>query len=156
MASGSRDVARRTFDLASVQRRAATRQSATQPPPQRDRHAHIDDDPFAPTRAWLHKRERSFDFDSKVGHTEIVGSVQGAGFVCKTCDVTLKDSNRYLLHVNSRAHQRRMGVSMRVKRSSKEEVREAFERVKREIEARKEAGRKRLEQRTKRSESETG
>lgn len=75
--------------------------------------------------------------------------------MCKTCDVTLKDSNRYLLHVNSRAHQRRMGVSMRVKRSSREEVREAFERVKREIEARKEAGRKRLEQRTKRSESET-
>lgn len=57
--------------------------------------------------------------------------------MCKTCDVTLKDSNRYLLHVNSRAHQRKIGVSMRVKRSSREEVREAFERAKRETEARK-------------------
>lgn len=151
MASGSRDVTRRAFDLASAQQRTATRQSPSPAGAQPDRHAHIDGDPFAPTRAWLRKRERSIDFDNKVGHTEIVGSAQGAGFVCKTCSVTLKDSNRYLMHMNSRAHQRRLGVSMRVKRSSREEVKEAFERVWRQIEREK-----RLKQGRERGELEQG
>lgn len=145
MASGSRDVSRRSWDVEVYERRAAERKRAeaeAEKEKLRARKAglerpHIDDDPFAPTRAWLRKREHKLDFESKVGLSEIVGSIQGGGFTCKTCDVILKDSNRYLAHVNSKAHQKALGMSMRVKRSTPEEVREAFKKAVKERDARK-------------------
>lgn len=145
MASGNGDVSRRSWDVEAYERRAAERKRAETEAEQEKLRArkasrerpHIDDDPFAPTRAWLRKRDHKIDFDSKVGSSEIVGSMQGGGFTCKTCDVTLKDSNRYLAHVNSKAHQKALGMSMRVKRSTPEEVREAFKKAVKERDARK-------------------
>lgn len=134
MASGGRDVERRTWDREVFRKKAEERARAEKEAElgkndarkAGQRHAHIDGDPFAPTRAWLQKRPRTVDFEAKVGTTEVVGSAQAGGYVCKVCDVTLKDSNRYLAHMNSRAHQKALGISMRVRRSTVEEVREAF------------------------------
>lgn len=142
MASGSGDVSRRSWDVQAYERRAAERKRAESEAEQEKLRArkasrqqpHIDDDPFAPTRAWLRKRDHKIDFESKVGSSEIVGSIQGGGFNCRTCSVTLKDSNRYLAHVNSKSHQKTLGMSMRVKRSTPEEVRLAFQRAVKEKE----------------------
>eukprot|EP00177_Eucheuma_denticulatum_P007550 GFKZ01013751.1.p1 GENE.GFKZ01013751.1~~GFKZ01013751.1.p1 ORF type:complete len:163 (+),score=28.42 GFKZ01013751.1:61-549(+) len=140
MASGSRDITRRKFDVSTAEHRLQQQRAASvnQLQIRRDRHAHIDGDPFAPTRAWLTKREGGIDFESKVGTSEVVGWNGGGGFLCKSCGVRLKDSNRYLMHVNSRKHQKLLGVSMRVKRSTLEEVKQAFEKVRRQIESEKE------------------
>lgn len=140
MASGSRDVSRRKFDVSAAERRLQQQRSAdvNQQQIRRNRHAHIDGDPFAPTRAWLTKRDGGIDFESKVGTSEIVGWNGGGGFLCNSCGVRLKDSNRYLMHVNSRKHQKLLGVSMRVKRSTLEEVKDAFEKVRKQLESERE------------------
>lgn len=145
MATGNRDVQRRAWDVAAYERRAAERERAEREAElergrgrkaKQDSMEHAvacslpsgqkDGDPFAPTRAWLRRRDHDIDLEAKVGTTEIVGSVQAAGFACKVCDVVCKDSQRYLAHLNSRAHQKILGMSTRVKRSSVEEVKEAF------------------------------
>lgn len=140
-----RDVSRHTWDVAAFEKRAQERERAERDAEMEQLRARkaarsqdrIEDDPFAPTRAWLRKRDHKVDFESKVGTAEIVGSIQGGGFVCKVCNVTLKDSNRYLKHVNSRHHQKALGMSMRVKRSTVEEIRDAFEEAVRRRDARK-------------------
>lgn len=145
MASNSRDVARRTWDESAFEQRALQRAQAekeAENEKQRGRKAsqqreHIDGDPFAPTRAWLTKRDHDFDFEAAVGSTQIVSSSKEGGFYCKVCDVMAKDSNRYLSHVNSRAHQKKIGMSMRVKRSTVEEVEAAFELAVRKRDAKK-------------------
>lgn len=133
MASANRDVQRETWDVAAFERRAKERERAEKEAERekmRSRKArmadHQDGDPLAPTRAWLRKRDHTIEFESKVGTTEIVSSVQAGGFYCKVCDVTLKDSNRFLSHINSRAHQKLLGMSMRVRRSTVADIQAAF------------------------------
>jgi U4/U6.U5 tri-snRNP component SNU23 len=46
----------------------------------------------------------------------------GVGWHCKICDCFLKDSHTYLDHINGRKHQRNLGYSMRVERSTKDQV----------------------------------
>lgn len=145
MATGNRDVQRRTWDVATYERRAADRERAEREAElergrgrkaKRDLSEHQDGDPFAPRRAWLRRRDHNVNLEAKVGVTEIVGSVQAAGFLCKVCDVVSKDSQRYLAHLNSKAHQKALGMSTRVKRSSVEEVKAAFEEAVRRRDAR--------------------
>lgn len=135
MASASRDVQREGWDVEAFERRAKERERAEKEAEHeklRSRKAarqvedHQDGDPLAPTRAWLRKRDHVVDFESKIGTTEIVSSAHTGGFQCKVCDVTLKDSNRFLSHINSRAHQKTLGMSMRVKRSTVEDIEKAF------------------------------
>lgn len=145
MASNSRDVQREIWDVEAFERRAKERERAEKEAEQekmRSRKAarsaeHQDGDPLAPTRAWLRKRDHMVEFESKVGTTEIVSSAQAGGFHCRVCDVTLKDSNRFLSHINSRAHQKVLGMSMRVRRSTVEEIEVAFEEARRRRDARK-------------------
>lgn len=91
-------------------------------------------------RAFLKARRQKVEIDSKVGSTEIVsaeaatktstGDISngvtktGVGWHCKVCDCFLKDSHTYLDHINGRKHQRNLGYSMRVERSTKEQVQE--------------------------------
>mmetsp|Transcript_50279 Transcript_50279/g.75086 ORF Transcript_50279/g.75086 Transcript_50279/m.75086 type:complete len:249 (-) Transcript_50279:90-836(-) len=87
-------------------------------------------------RAFLKARgSRVNDIDAKAGTSEIVsteaaaktktGSITdgvtktGVGWHCKVCDCFLKDSHAYLDHINGRKHQRSLGYSMRVERTSK-------------------------------------
>jgi U4/U6.U5 tri-snRNP component SNU23 len=97
-------------------------------------------------RAFLKARNGKVEgLDSKIGSVEIVhpdaaaavtttirskpGSdtdtavtKSGIGWHCKVCDCFLKDSHTYLDHINGRKHQRNLGYSMRVERSTKEQV----------------------------------
>lgn len=146
MDSRNRDVQRRTWDTEAYERRAAEREKAEREAElervrgrkaRRELAEHQEGDPFAPTRAWLRRRDHDIDLEAKVGVTEIVGSVQAAGFTCKVCDVVCKDSKRFLAHLNSKAHQKTLGMSTRVRRSTVEEVKEAFTEAVRRRDARK-------------------
>ena len=94
-------------------------------------------------RAFLKARRQKVDIESKIGSTEIVsaeaatttstGGISdgvtktGVGWHCKVCDCFLKDSHTYLDHINGRKHQRNLGYSMRIERSTKEQVEERIQ-----------------------------
>lgn len=46
----------------------------------------------------------------------------GIGWHCKVCDCFLKDSHTYLDHINGRKHQRNLGYTMRIEKSTKDQV----------------------------------
>lgn len=151
---------RHSWDVAAFKNRAKERQRAeteAEAEKLRARKAfrtasHLDEDPFAPTRAWLTKRDFDIDLESKIGTSEVIASVQKSGFYCKLCDTTMKDSNRYMQHVNSRFHQKALGMSMRVRRSTVEEIQNAFDEEVRKMELQKQktqSGSKSLSERIK-------
>lgn len=94
-------------------------------------------------RAFLKARKSKVDIDSKVGTSEMVSAEAiattatgditdgvtktGVGWHCKVCDCFLKDSHTYLDHINGRKHQRNLGYSMRVERSTKEQVQDRLQ-----------------------------
>lgn len=77
---------------------------------------------------FLQTRKEEIKLDAHVGRAQHVdGDSLGRnqpGFYCSVCDITLKDSSAYLDHVNSEAHQSRLGFSMRVQKSSVAAVQE--------------------------------
>ncbi|VDN25282.1 unnamed protein product [Gongylonema pulchrum] len=54
-------------------------------------------------------------------------SAETGGYYCDVCDCVVKDSINFLDHINGKNHQRNMGMSMKIKRSTLEEVRQRFE-----------------------------
>ncbi|AAF26078.1 hypothetical protein [Arabidopsis thaliana] len=82
-------------------------------------------------RAPLKHRDYHVDLESRLGKTQVVTPVaplsQQAGYFCRVCDCVVKDSANYLDHINGKKHQRALGMSMRVERSSLEQVQERFE-----------------------------
>lgn len=101
--------------------------------------------PEGSDRAYLKARQKAVDLESKVGTSRIVAPTAAAslrptasssnsaagtvtsglgpvGWHCAVCDCVLKDSHTYLDHINGRKHQRKLGYSMRVERSSKDQV----------------------------------
>lgn len=101
--------------------------------------------PEGSDRAFLKARRGKVEIDERVGTTELVsaqtaattstaeladsnnndgpgGGVikSGIGWHCKVCDCFLKDSLTYLDHINGRKHQRALGYTMRVERSTKD------------------------------------
>jgi len=53
---------------------------------------------------------------------KIVDSTENSGFYCKDCNLSFKDSVSFLDHLNSRLHQRNLGIEMRVEKSSYDQV----------------------------------
>ncbi|KAJ3052729.1 zinc finger, matrin-type 2 [Rhizophlyctis rosea] len=92
-----------------------------------------DTDPPAP--ALLQLRDTEVDLSSKLNKTEVVTVSQIAskqpGYYCDVCDCTVKDSVNYLDHINGKKHQQMLGMSMRVERSTADQVRARLERLKR-------------------------
>jgi U4/U6.U5 tri-snRNP component SNU23 len=98
--------------------------------------------PTGSRRAFLQARQSAVvrDIDERVGTTQIVSvesaavtadvstdhapgiSQKGVGWYCRLCDCYLKDSLTYLDHLNGRKHQRALGYTMRVERSTTEDV----------------------------------
>lgn len=56
----------------------------------------------------------------------------GVGWHCKVCDCFLKDSHTYLDHINGRKHQRNLGYSMRIEKSTKDQVMAKLEQLAKE------------------------
>lgn len=71
-------------------------------------------------------REKKVDLTSKLGKTQVVTAAslpsQQGGWYCETCKCGLKDSINYLDHINGKKHQKALGYSMRVERSSVSQV----------------------------------
>eukprot|EP00002_Diphylleia_rotans_P013913 TRINITY_DN270_c0_g2_i1.p1 TRINITY_DN270_c0_g2~~TRINITY_DN270_c0_g2_i1.p1 ORF type:complete len:201 (-),score=55.76 TRINITY_DN270_c0_g2_i1:425-1027(-) len=98
-----------------------------------------DDQPKKPAnwgvrRAPLQGRVEKVDIDSNVGKTVIVSNQtplrQQAGYYCDVCDCLVKDSMNYLDHINGRNHQRALGMSMRVERSTVDQVKNRLQMAK--------------------------
>ncbi len=50
----------------------------------------------------IQSRQTRINFAQNLNRTVVVPSVQDAGFKCKECNETFKDSSGYLDHINSR------------------------------------------------------
>ncbi|CAH8592927.1 unnamed protein product [Schistosoma rodhaini] len=82
-------------------------------------------------KEYLKARDYTIDLESNLNKSQVIaktgpGSSQ-AGYYCEVCDCVVKDSINYLDHINGKKHQRNMGMSMRIKRSTLEEVKERFQ-----------------------------
>lgn len=83
----------------------------------------------------LKPRDQQVDLKSHIGKYSVITSntplASRGGFYCKTCDCLLRDSHTYLDHVNGKKHQRALGMSMKIKHSTLDEVRSRLDKHKR-------------------------
>jgi len=103
-------------------------------------------------RELLKQRTYKVDLDSRLNKTQVITRTtplsQSGGYYCGDCDCIVKDSINYLDHINGKKHQRNLGMSMKVERSTVDDVKKMFEQIKRrkEEESREYDVTKRLEE----------
>eukprot|EP00227_Mantoniella_beaufortii_P021540 CAMPEP_0197592392 /NCGR_PEP_ID=MMETSP1326-20131121/15070_1 /TAXON_ID=1155430 /ORGANISM="Genus nov. species nov., Strain RCC2288" /LENGTH=183 /DNA_ID=CAMNT_0043158087 /DNA_START=213 /DNA_END=760 /DNA_ORIENTATION=+ len=75
------------------------------------------------------QRDYKKELESRVGTKSIVNldTGEGLGFMCKETGVVLRDSMAYLDHINGKKQQRALGLSMRVERSTVDQVKARFD-----------------------------
>mmetsp|Transcript_6606 Transcript_6606/g.15159 ORF Transcript_6606/g.15159 Transcript_6606/m.15159 type:complete len:235 (+) Transcript_6606:45-749(+) len=82
--------------------------------------------PEGSSRAFVQARKTNLNLTSAIGKTQIIADSgirqKGGGWYCDVCECLLKDSSNYLDHINGKKHQRALGYSMRVERSTVDQV----------------------------------
>lgn len=121
---------RRKWDRKEYERKAQDRVKATKEEDQSE------DGPIS--RELLKRRDYKVDLDSKLGKSVVISkttpSSQSGGYYCNVCDCVVKDSINFLDHINGKKHQRNLGMSMKVERSSLDQVKERFQKNKKKME----------------------
>ena len=79
------------------------------------------------------QRDYKKELEARVGTKSIVNldTGEGLGFMCKETGVVLRDSMAYLDHINGKKQQKALGLSMRVERSTVDQVKARFDAHKR-------------------------
>eukprot|EP00611_Tribonema_gayanum_P006091 TRINITY_DN15376_c0_g1_i3.p1 TRINITY_DN15376_c0_g1~~TRINITY_DN15376_c0_g1_i3.p1 ORF type:complete len:236 (+),score=92.73 TRINITY_DN15376_c0_g1_i3:218-925(+) len=89
--------------------------------------------PAGSRRAYLKARTEKVDLESRLHKTQVITSAAASssqgGYWCEVCKCLLKDSIAYLDHINGKKHQRALGFSMRVERSSVGSVKEKLDKL---------------------------
>ena len=90
--------------------------------------------PAPSERTFLSGRPEDLHLEKDIGKQKIFSAAseeaQRSGFWCDVCECLLKDSAAYLDHLNGKKHNRYLGMSMKVKKATKEDVKLRLQRVK--------------------------
>lgn len=146
-AAGVDNTARRTWDRDEFRKKADEKDKAAAEADDEDKEltAHeirkqkrLERDPLhnglIVARSQLKQREYQIDLASRLGKTQVVGYNtplnQQAGWYCNVCDCVLRDSQSYLDHINGKWHNRALGMTMRVEKSTVEQVKNKFDELK--------------------------
>ncbi|CAH0473615.1 unnamed protein product [Peronospora belbahrii] len=81
--------------------------------------------PAGSARAFLKARSAKMSLENSVGTVKVIKSDElskNGGYYCEVCECGLKDSVAYLDHINGKKHLRKLGFSMRVERSTVDQV----------------------------------
>ncbi|KAH7473890.1 hypothetical protein PRIC1_015028 [Phytophthora ramorum] len=81
--------------------------------------------PAGSARAFLKARTSKMSLENSVGTVKVVktdDASKNGGYYCEVCECGLKDSVAYLDHINGKKHLRKLGYSMRVERSTVDQV----------------------------------
>uniref|UniRef100_A0A1B0GJN4 U1-type domain-containing protein n=1 Tax=Lutzomyia longipalpis TaxID=7200 RepID=A0A1B0GJN4_LUTLO len=134
---------RRKWDRAEYERLAQERLRSKKIPKGHDEDDDDDDDDAKESakRELLKRRDYKVDLEGKLGKSVVISkstpSSQSGGYYCNVCDCVVKDSINFLDHINGKKHQRNLGMSMKVERSSLDQVKERFKVNKKKMEEKK-------------------
>lgn len=133
-AAGVDNTARRTWDKDEFSEKAAKREKEAAEDEESalaiKKRKRLERDPLHQglivARSNLQARDYQVNLTERLGKTQVIGLNtplnQQAGYYCTACDCVLRDSQSYLDHINGKYHNRALGMSMKVEKSTVEQV----------------------------------